>query len=86
MLKYVYLISYYISTYSSDFMSYGLPLQLSCVSLTLSPDQCEDTVINESTLLLVRGFHYRDWNFNKEHLGTGGPSDGNDADLFACSK
>lgn len=83
MLKYVYLISHYISTYSSDFMSDGLPLQL---SLTLFPDQCKDTAINESTLLLVRGFHHHDWNFNKEDLGTGGLLDGNDANLFACSK
>lgn len=61
MLKYVYLISYYISTYSSDFMSDGLPLPL-----TLSHDQWEDTVMNESRLRLVRGSHDRDWNFNKE--------------------
>lgn len=62
----------------------GLPLPL--VSLTLTSDQCEDAVINESQLLLVRGFHPRDWNSNKEDLGTGGLWDENAADLFACSK
>lgn len=67
-------------------MSDGLPLQLSCVSLILTPDHSKDTVIIESALLLVPGFHHRDWNFNKEDSGTGGLLDGNDADLFACGK
>lgn len=44
----------------------GLPLPR--VSLTLTSDQCEDTVINESRLLLVHGFHPRDWEL--EDCGT----------------